>query len=227
MKVVHLEPSLVSGGAVKVSLLPVEIKATSHGFPPTSLAGRYNNTPKSGSIDNLISVWPGEELVLNVSPNELFSSDSSTGLITWSAPGFTIPDGSSEHTFSWLDTGVKTIIINVGTIQFKVVVDVPNAGGTSQTDAALAIDPIAAATILLDSQLAESLVTNLTGSQQDAMRHAYWNALSLSDSYVTFDELLSSPRLMNSTTSGVMTTLERRRLLNLLLVQQWICTTIK
>ena len=41
MKVVHLEPSLVSGGAVKLSLLPVEIKATSHGFPPTSLAGKY------------------------------------------------------------------------------------------------------------------------------------------------------------------------------------------
>jgi len=108
---------LTSSGLVAfsiVALLPVQIKATSNGFPPTGLAGKYSSTPKKGSVDNLISVWPAEELKITIEIPEPFKSNPPAGLITWNAPDHTVPDQTTEFTFSWLDTGSKTITITIG-----------------------------------------------------------------------------------------------------------------
>jgi hypothetical protein len=163
-------------------LLPVEIKATSNGFPPTGLPGKYSSTPKKGSVDNLISVWPSEELKITIEIPEPFKSNPPAGLITWNAPGHTVPDQTTEFTFSWLDTGSKTITITIGGSAFKVVVDVPSVGNTSQVDAALGADLISAGAILFYANKAQDETGPLPVTpKKDAIRHSYWTALCVSD----------------------------------------------
>ena len=173
--------------SVRVLLLPVEIKATSHGLPPAGSIGKYNKDPDVGSVDNLIAVWPAEELVLTVELPEPFKSNPPAGLITWTAPSHTVPDRTTEFTFTWLDTGVKTITINIGGTPFKVVVDVPNVGNTSEGDAYAAVDPISGASIFLYGAAAVSYTELHYGNvpRKDAMRHSYWNAQCVSDALVS------------------------------------------
>ena len=166
------------------SLLPFEVKATSHGFPPTGIPGKYNRTPERGSVDNLIAVWPGEEITLTVDLPEPFKSNPTPGLISWDAPDHNVPANSTEFRFKWMDTGVKTVVINVGSSEFKVVIDLPNVGNTSQFDAVLAIDPLSAASILLYANWAQSYAQTQYPSvvpKRDAIRHSYWTALCVSD----------------------------------------------
>ncbi len=170
----------------RINLLPVQIKATSNGFPPTGLPGKYSSTPKKGSVDNLISVWPAEELKIIIEIPEPFKSNPPAGLITWNAPGHTVPDQTTEFTFSWLDTGSKTITITIGGSTFKVVVDVPNVGNISQGDALLALDPITAASVVafgIEAMNYSNDPANFPSvvPKKDAVRHSYWTALCASD----------------------------------------------
>lgn len=171
------------------ALLPVQIKATSNGFPPTGLPGKYSSTPEKGSVDNLISVWPAEELKITIDIPEPFKSNPPAGLISWNAPDHTVPDQTTEFTFSWLDTGTKTIQITIGGSTFKVVVDVPNVGNISQGDALLALDPITAASVVafgIEAMNYSNDPANFPSvvPKKDAIRHSYWTALCASDSLV-------------------------------------------
>lgn len=192
IRFVSPEDNLLAGSAIKddrthgVLLLPIEIKATSHGFPPTGLQGKYDKTPKKGSVDNLISVWPSEEITLTIEIPEPFKSNPPPGLISWNAPGHTVPDQTTEYKFKWTDTGTKTVTITVGSSTFKVVIDHPNVGNTSQGDALLAIDPISAASIVLYGVQAMNYSNNPANfptvtPKKDAIRHSYWTALCASD----------------------------------------------
>ena len=168
------------------TLVPVEIKATSYGFPPTGLLGKYNKTPKKGSVDNLISVWPSEEITLYVELPEPFKTNPPPGLITWDAPGHNVPPNSTEYKFKWTDTGTKTVTITVGTSKFKVVVDVPNVGNNSEKDVLLAMNPVTRLQILNYGKQAEDYANgNFPATPiRDATRHSYWNALCISDSWI-------------------------------------------
>ena len=167
-------------------LLPVEIKATSNGFPPTGLPGKYSATPKNGSVDNLISVWPAEKLKITIEIPEPIKSNPPAGLFTWNAPGHTVPDQTTEFTFSWTDTDTKVITITVGGTEFKVFVDIPNVGTISQADALLALDPITAASVVnfgIEALNYSNDPANFPSvvPKKDAIRHSYWTALSASD----------------------------------------------
>ena len=170
-----------------VVLVPVEIKATSHGLPPLGSIPKYNKSPRVGSVDNLISVWPAEELMLTVELPEPFKSNPPAGLITWTSPGHTVPDRTTEFTFTWLDAGIKNLTINIDGTVFKVVVDVPSVGNVTQADAYAAIDPFSAASIYAYGGTAVLYTENEFGNvpRKDAMKHSYWNALCASDALVS------------------------------------------
>lgn len=167
-------------------LLPLAIKATSNGFPPTGLAGKYRSAPEKSSVDNLISVWPTEELKITIELPEPFKSNPPVGLINWNVTGYTVPRQTSEFTFNWLNTGFKRITINVGRSAFNVVVDVPDVGNISQGDALLALDPITAASVVAFGLNAINYTNDPANfpsvvPKKDAIRHSYWTALCASD----------------------------------------------
>ena len=142
--------------------------------------------PEKGSVDNLISVWPAEELKITIDIPEPFKSNPPAGLISWNAPGHTVPEQSTEFTFRWLDTGAKTITITIGGSKFKVVVDLPNVGNTSQGDALLALDPITSASVVLYGVEAMNYSNDKANfptdtPKKDSIRHSYWTALCASD----------------------------------------------
>jgi len=173
-----------NGKVALVTLMAVTTKATSHGFPPTGLSGKYDETPEKGSIDNLISVWPSEEITVIVNLPEPFKSNPDPGLITWEAPEHTVPDQTTEYKFKWTDTDTKTVKITVGSSTFKVVIDLPNVGNISQTDALLAVDPISAGGIVTygNQALIYANAQYPTATpKKDAIRHSYWTALCVSD----------------------------------------------
>lgn len=156
--------------------------------PKTLNTQPYDKTPRSGSADNLLSVWPSIELTLTVEIPEPFKSNPPAGLITWTSAGFSVPDKTTEYKFSWIDPGVKTVLIKVGESTFKVGIDVPNVGNNSELDVLLAMNPVTALQVLGYGKEAEDYANehypNPPTPKRDAIRHSYWNALCASDSWI-------------------------------------------
>lgn len=183
---------------VYVNLLTVEIKATSYGVDygktinreDKFLSGSYHGTPAKSSIDNLIAVWPGEwlQLAVTIQGNQL--------PITWTAQGFTIPNGSISHLFKWNegDYGLKTIHIQVGGQSFTVKIEVPNVGPAREEIVAGQIGFESAGVIKKYSDLSRSYVDNNLGPDEtplkNAIRHSYWNALCASDHELPINDVI-------------------------------------
>jgi len=174
---------------VTLTILSVDLKVTHPQNPgPTGSAAKYSNTPNTGSADNLFSTWVNEQFRVNVNiqPEEL-ANNLPAGFITWTAAGLTIPDNTTEYTFSWSSTDVKEITLNFPSCNMtkKIRVDVPDVGTLSQTEAAALValtSPAAAALIAAYADEAIDYSNNNfpVGPQRDAFRHAYWNALCVS-----------------------------------------------
>lgn len=171
------------------SLLPIEIKVNSANSPSTS-APKYTDAPKKGNADNLFSVWQGEDFTVRVKLPESFQLPPS--LIKWSVPGENIPDNSKEHTFNWTSAGTKRIEVKVAESKFELWVDVPHAGDVGQIQAIATMPPWATAQIGSWGFFAQDYCnTNYPETpKRDAIRHSYWCALSVSDGYVTQDQVL-------------------------------------
>jgi len=181
--------------AIKTGVLNVELKVTHPAPSPTGSAAKYSNDPSIGSADNLFSTWPNEQfrVRVNIEPVDITNSMPS-GFIHWTAEGFTIPDNTTEFTFSWGSTGVKDITVEVPSygITKEVYIDVPNVGILSQAAAAALVGPVAAALITNYGLDAIDYANNTfpVGPQRDAFRHAYWNSLSVSHVIVTEQQSL-------------------------------------
>jgi hypothetical protein len=173
-------------------LLPFELKVSSANSP-TGSAPKYTvtpETPKKGNADNLFSVWLGEDFTVKVKLPESFQLPPN--LIKWNAPGENIPDNTKEHTFNWTAVGTKRIEVQVGESTFEIWVDVPHVGDVGQFHAMATIPPWATAQIGSWGTFAQNYCnTHYPESpKRDAIRHSYWCALSVSDGYVTQDQVL-------------------------------------
>ena len=170
---------------IRGSSLTIELKVTHPQNPgPTGSAAKYNNTPNEGSADNLFATWPNEQFRVNVNilPTS-FANNLPEGFIKWSVAGYTIPDNTTEHTFSWTSTGIKEITVEFPSsgITKKIRVDVPGVGILSQGAAATLIGT-PSVFVLANAQEAIDYSNNnfSVGPQRDAFRHAYWMSLSVS-----------------------------------------------
>lgn len=178
------------------SVLKVELKVSHPVSPgPTGSPAKYTNAPSIGSADNLFSTWDNEQFKVNVKldPSNITSS-LPAGFIHWTAAGFSIPDNSTDYTFSWSATGVKEITVEFPScgITRKIYVDVPDVGPIGQVAAALLLPPPVVALIWGYKTEAEDYTnTNFpAGPQRDAYRHCYWNSLCVSDGNIARDEIL-------------------------------------
>ena len=172
-----------------VDIPKVQLKVT-HPVPPGSPTGsvpKYDHpTPTTGSADNLFATWDNEPLRIDVQiePAELAAS-LPPGFITWSAAGFSIPDNTTNYTFTWPSTGTKDVTVNFPQcgITKKVYIDVPNVGALSQGQVALLLPPAVTLAIYANGYWAETYAnsTYTACARRDAIRHAYWNALCVSD----------------------------------------------
>gem|GEM_PF-2613219 len=180
-----------------VVVLNVELKVRHPQNPgPTGSPAKYtNDTPNVGCADNLFSTWLNEQfqVKVNIEPSELASS-LPTGFITWSSVGFSISDNTTNYTFTWSTTGIKEVTVNFPLcgITKKIRVDIPDVGNYSETYALLnlvsaeAVAPIIAYGI----EATDYCNTNYpVGPQRDAIRHAMWNALSVSSWLVSAAEI--------------------------------------
>ena len=171
-----------------VMLVPVQIKVTSANSPTGSPA-KYNLTPKKGNADNLFSVWPGEDFKVTIQLPSGFTPYS--GMIKWNLPTG-IADNTLEHTFNWTSTGTNIIEIQIGSTKYKISVDVPDVGSVSQDGAIATLAPWVTAEI---GSWANYSLTYCNAHYpntplRDAIRHSYWNALCVSDGYVTQTQTL-------------------------------------
>lgn len=198
--VVEKGTELVGDNSVKLVPVKAELKVTHPQNPgPTGSAAKYNNSPNVGSADNLFSTWDNEQLRIDVAVQPAsFSSSLPPGFITWSAAGMTIPDNALTHTFTWLTTGNKEVTISFpyGDLVMKVNVDVPDVGAMTEQEALAALSllgPALPGQIIIYGLRARSYVNDPAngfgppfGYQRwDAFRHAYWNALCVSDALIT------------------------------------------
>ena len=170
-------------------LLPVQIKVSSADSPSTS-APKYAEAPEEGNADNLFSVWLGEDFTVKVKLPESFQLPPN--LIKWNVPGENIPDNTKEYTFNWTAVGTKRIEVQVGESTFEIWVDVPHVGDVGQLQAIVTMPPWATAQIGSWGTFAQNYCnTHYPESpKRDAIRHSYWCALSVSDGYVTQDQVL-------------------------------------
>jgi hypothetical protein len=165
--------------------LKVELKVTHPQNPgPTGSAAKYNNTPNTGSADNLFSTWLSEQFRVNVNiqPTEL-ANNLPAGFVKWTAAGFTIPDNTTEYTFSWSSTALKEITVEFPScgLTKKVRVDVPDVGILSQTAAAARVGAPSVFVLAYAQEAIDYSNNNFpVGPQRDAFRHAYWMSLSVS-----------------------------------------------
>jgi hypothetical protein len=187
---------------VAFTIVKVELKVTHPQNPgPTESAAVYTNTPITGSADNLFSVWNKEHFMMDVKIEPaFFASSLPAGFIIWpySAGGFSIPNNTMNYTFNWSSTGTKEVTVNFPLcgLTKKVYVDVPDVGDVSEQQALMAISllgPSIPGRIIMYGVQAKSYVNDPAngfgptfGYQRwDAFRHAYWNALCVSDALVT------------------------------------------
>jgi hypothetical protein len=70
------------------------------------------------------------------------AADLPDGYITWESTGFTIPNNSTNYTFTWSGTGIKEIDIVVAGAANKIYVDVPDVGSLSEQAALGLVPPI-------------------------------------------------------------------------------------
>lgn len=153
--------------------------------------------PPSGSIDNLLSVWPGRDLSLKVHfTPEAFGQHMPEDFISWVVPNTfpDIPANTLEYTFKWESPGgAIRLAIELPKLHTRriVMVDVPDIGSIGQYEASLIIN----ATLLGISKVAKVaaymiMAREWTDPMTDNQRrdaHAYWMALCASDPLVGSD----------------------------------------
>lgn len=170
-------------------IVPVEIKVSGSNSP-TGSAPKYEDAPEAGSARGLFSVWPEEDFTVKVMLNEAFEAPAD--FIRWDVPGEEITNNSIEHTFNWSATGARRIGIQVGELTFETWVDVPNVGTVNRAQAIATLSPWATARIGSWASTAIDYSNNTypLSPKQDAIRHAYWCALSASDPLVSQQQIL-------------------------------------
>lgn len=185
----------VTEDKIKLTVIKVELKVTHPQNPgPTGSAAKYNNTPNTGSADNLFATWLNEQFRVNVNiePAAL-ANNLPAGFIKWTTAGFTIPDNTAEYTFSWSSVGVKEITVEFPSCSLtkKVRVDVPDVGILSQTAAAALVGAPSVFVLAYAQEAINYSNTNFpVGPKRDAFRHAYWMSLSVSQLGVAQGEAL-------------------------------------
>jgi hypothetical protein len=124
----------------KAMLIPVKIAT------PTRPYG--NATTEVGPINNLLGVWREQEIKIRVDLKDLDEEIAlPPNFIIWSVPSSVpgptnqIPVNQREATLSWLNYGLKQILITIGGKKFRVVIDVPDVGDIEQSQAIL-MDPL-------------------------------------------------------------------------------------
>jgi hypothetical protein len=172
----------------------VEVKAHQDKKGPHGSAPKYDDSPSAGSVTNLLSIWPNEEIILKIKMPAPFDQQGNLppNLIQWDAPGHTFPDNTLEARMKWglnffnAAANTKEIKITVGGVDHKVHVKVQGVGLLTEAEGA-ALVPHAAPIMLAHSFEAKNY-TNTTfpiGSKRDAIRHSYWCSLSVSTFPVT------------------------------------------
>ena len=180
------------GVSHKVNLIYVariQAKATSLGHLNMSLnSSQYSNDPQKGCADNLLSLWPEDDIRIRVKVEPAgLESKLPSGFIKWSSSGYNISDNTIEQTFHWGTPGVRTISISMPSLGSgtTIIIDQPDVGDTSETAAAL-LDFGRIPLILGYANEAEDWAAaqgaTLGAGKANALQHAYWNALMASDS---------------------------------------------
>ncbi|MGB0343834.1 MAG: hypothetical protein ACPGGJ_00435, partial [Coraliomargarita sp.] len=124
----------------------ISIKANQIANGPFGSSPKYNDSPQVGNADNLFSVWENEDFIVNVELGDLLESGSlPSDFLVWEAEGFSIPNNTSEWTFSWGQPGFYRITLRSNQMDFvhHIDVHVPDVGSIGQNAAALAAGPIA------------------------------------------------------------------------------------
>ena len=176
----------IATGPHAVLLLPVQIKT------PSMPYGGNNSVHPVGPINNIVSEWPNDSMVLQVdSGGVLNATNLPPNFIQWSAPDHTISANQLSATLVWSTPGTRQVVITVSGTIYRVVIDVPDVGSYSETFAA-ALDPIEAAMAFQYAQEAMSWAAialpddpNNNGTEgANALQHSCWNALMASDLFI-------------------------------------------
>lgn len=151
-------------------LVPVEVK--------------INGTPKIGTATNLFSAWPSQASIVKIifPPGWQQPDTYPPDFIRWSIPQMSVASNTIEQRVSWETVGLKEIIISIGAKVFTVYINVPDTGKYTEKQMAV-LFPGAAGNIFQLHGEAETFANLFPNPKKDAMRHTYWNALSVSSGW--------------------------------------------
>ncbi len=181
---------------IKCTAVKIELKVQHpEDIGPTGSIAKYVMYPTTGSANNLFSTWPDEpiKVFVQVKPSD-FINQMSSGFIKWTVDGFSIPDNTLVHEFSWDYTGVKCVTLSFPVLEEtrKIYIDIPNVGYRTEAYALAQLVDITAAPVIVQTGV-ESLVHcnhhYAAGPLRDAIRHSLWNALSVLSPLVSADEI--------------------------------------
>jgi hypothetical protein len=170
------------------ALLPVEIKCKKEPYGNDHLVG--DEVGHLAPVDNLLAVWPHEEMKFGADIGGSQSSGIATH-ISWTTPESTI-DGREfnrplQQIVSYDSAGTRSVTLNVsGQPVKRVYIEVPYIGVVNTAGAAL-LDPLSYAASLVygADAISESQSFgdgNSAGfTECNAFRHAFWNAAMASD----------------------------------------------